>query len=408
MPVFFVSHAHSDIAYEQHKKDMQTFVEEVSARVAVARTLPIAEVSFFDWTDIQVGDKWSEVLAESLKTIPVGLALYSPNYFTRPWCGREFQSFIERGQPGKVTGIVPVLWTRVQTVPQAVGAYQYNSAAFPIEYLQMGMQRLVSLRATLPLQYDRAIQAVTDRILEAALPENRLRAVPTLDVDALPSVWDEEVAANPQSHREGNVSKTCFVFASREGWDWQPYASPQGQIGAVAQRISGDLGLRYEEIKFDATLKNRLAEANESSVPTVIFGDPTSLLDSAYAGPMQDYDKQYLLNCATLVPWDELSKQAGEGDARWVHLRTHVCRQKVDTPPPFHEWRSIFSPDDLEQKTRTIIEQVRSRLLKNLLSEPAAGSAATVRRAEDAAATSSAAALGIRTDSPASLEGPTR
>jgi hypothetical protein len=407
MSVFFVSHAHADIEYEQFRKDMETFVDEVSARVALELRMPLKEVAFFDATNLQIGDSWSTALAESLKTIPVGVALYSPNYFSRPWCGKEFQSFIERHQPGIVTGIVPVLWTRITTVPKAISDYQYKNAAFPPEYVQMGMQRLVSLRATLPLQYDKAIQAIADRILESALPQNQLRPAPALEVDTLASVWDEDVAANPQSHQEGNVSKTCFVFASRHGWGWEPYAAPQGKIGAVAQRISGDLGLRYEEIKFDAGLKDKLVEANKSSVPTVIFGDPTSLLESAYATPMQEYDNQYLLNCATLVPWEESSKLAGENDHRWVHLRTKVCRQKTDAPPPFHEWRSIFSQEDLEQRTRTTIEQVRSRLLKNLLSEPA-GATVTLRKAEDAAATSSAAALGIRTESPAQLEGPTR
>jgi len=408
MAVYFVSYAHADIEYEPFKKDMQSFVDDLSARVALLMGGPVADKAFFDVTNIQVGDVWPDTLADALRTTPVGVALYSANYFSRPWCGKELQAFIERHQPGLGSGIVPVLWTRCTPVPKAVEKYQYTNAAFPAEYVQMGMQRLVSLRTTLPLQYDKAAQAIAELIVEAARPPRRLLDAPGLDVDALTSIWDREAAANPQSHQEGSVSKTCFVFASREGWDWRPYAAPEGKIGAIAQRISGDLGLRYEEIKFDAKLKDKLAEANQSSVPTVIFGDPTSLLDPAYAKPMQDYDNQYLLNCAALVPWDEPSKQAGDGDARWVHLRTKICRQKTDAPPPFHEWRSIFSRDDLEQKTRTIIEQVRSRLMKNLLSEPTPGAPVTLLKAEDAAASSNAAALGIRTESPAQLEGPTR
>ena len=408
MPVFFVSYAHADLQFPEFKKHMQSFVEDISARVAQALARPVAEVAFFDATNIQVGDVWPEALAQALRTIPVGVALYSANYFNGSWCGKELQAFVERHQPGLVSGLIPVLWTKCTPVPKAVDRYQYTSDAFPTEYVQMGMQRLVSLRATLPLQYDKAVQAIADRIVEASGPRHRLLDLPELDLEELVSIWEQEVASNPSSHQEGGVSKTCFVFASRDGWGWQPYAGAQGQIGAVAQRISGHLGLRYEEIKFDAKLKDRLAEANQSSVPTVIFGDPTSLLEGAFAKPMQDYDNQYLLNCAALVPWDEPGKQAGENDARWLHLRTKVCRQKTEAPPPFHEWRSIFSQDDLEQKTRTVIEQVRSRLLKNLLSEPQTGAAVTLRKAEDAATTSSAAALGIRTDSPAQLEGPTR
>jgi hypothetical protein len=234
--------------------------------------------------------------------------------------------------------------------------------------------------------------------------------LPALDAQALPSAWEESVAANAHSHTEGGVSKACFVFASRKGWSWQPYPTTRA-VGALAQRVTGDLGLQYEEIKYDATLRTKLEETNKSKVPTVIFGDPGSLLDVSYARPMQEYDNQYLLNCAALIPWDAVSQRDGDNDHRWIHLRTQVCRQKTEAPPPYHEWRSIFSPEDLEVKTRTTIEQVRSRLMKQLMSVPppgAAGAPTTVRKAEDPAATDNAAALGIRTESPAQLEGPTR
>jgi TIR domain-containing protein len=409
-PVFFVSYARADVEYEAFRTEMKTFVDELSARVATKLTRPIKDLAFFDSTTIEVGDVWPDELAEGLKTSHVGLALYTPNYFTRPWCGKEFQAFLNRRQAAqKASGIVPVLWTKCTTLPKAVEEYQYEDAAFPPEYVQVGMQRLLRLKAVYALQYDQAVEAVADRIVKSAADQSRrLSPMPSLDLDALPSAWDESVAANPESHKEGSVSKTCFVFVSRAGWDWEPYSAAEGRIGAVAQRISGELGLRYEEIKYDATLKTKLEETNKSRVPTVIFGDPSSLLDKTYAKPMQDYDNQYLLNCATLVPWDEPSRQAGENDNRWIHIRTNVCRQKTEAPPPFHEWRSIFSQDDLEQKTRTTIEQVRSRLMKNLMSEPLAGATIAVRKAEDAAASDKAAAIGIRTESPAQLESPTR
>jgi hypothetical protein len=112
---------------------------------------------------------------------------------------------------------------------------------------------------------------------------------------------------------------------------------------------------------------------------------------------MRQYDTQYLLNCATLMAWEPGAKDAIETDKRWIHLKTRVFKQKVEKPPPYHELRSIFSQGDLDQKTRTLIEQIRSRLMK----EPVAP-----RKAEDSAMSQSAAAVGINIESLPHLEGP--
>jgi hypothetical protein len=406
-PVFFVSYARADAEYQPDREDLNKFVEDLSARVARKLPTPREGVRFFDSSSIETGEVWSDQLADALMKSKVGVALYTPSYFTRRWCGKEFQVFLNRRQAVQnASGIVPVLWMKCTTLPSAVDKFQYKDAAFPAEYAQVGMQQLLRLKAVYADKYELALEAVAERIVAAAAQS--LKPLAALDFDNLRSAWEESVEANPQSHKEGSVSKTCFVFVSRQGWDWQPYPVLDRKIGAVAQQISGELGLRYEEIKCDATLKDKLKETNESKVPTVLFADPGSLLDKAYAEPMQDYDTQFLLNCAALVPWDEVARQAGENDNRWVHLRTKVCRQKTEMPPPYHEWHSIFSQADLELKTRTAIEQIRSRLMKQMMSETEAGAPTVLRKAEDPVASDAAAELGIRTESPAQLEGPKR
>ena len=172
----------------------------------------------------------------------------------------------------------------------------------------------------------------------------------------------------------------------------------------MAQQISGELGLQYEEIVCDAGLPRKLKETRTSSVPTVLFGDPASLLSGAYAQPMREYDDLYLLNCGALVPWTEEAKARGNDDSTWLYLKEKVCQQKIKVPPPNHEWRSIFSQDDLETKTRTIIENIRLRLLQQILSDDRPG----ILKAEDKALTDSAATQGIRIESAPQLEGPSK
>jgi hypothetical protein len=138
-------------------------------------------------------------------------------------------------------------------------------------------------------------------------------------------------------------------------------------VGALAQKITGELGLRYEEIPCDDTLPQKLIDTNKDNVPTVLFVDPESLDLERFARSLEDYDAQYLLNCAVLVAWKPEKKDAIDADALWARLKN---LQKVKNPPPFHEWRSIFSYDELDRKTHTLIEQIRARLLKNFLSDP--------------------------------------
>jgi hypothetical protein len=141
-----------------------------------------------------------------------------------------------------------------------------------------------------------------------------------------------------------------------------------------------------------------LKETYTSSVPTILFGDPDSLLDKKYSDPMCEYDNVYYLNCGALVPWRAETQPADS--EKWTHLKDKVCRQKIEVPPPNHEWRSVFSQGDLEAKTRTIVENIRLRLLGKILSGQA-----ILPKAE---ATLLAESASIPLDSAPQIEGPSK
>src|SRR5450631_1558873 len=96
-PVFFASYARADADYEPHHKDMRRFIDDLSATVAVKMAIPRPGICFFDESSIETGTAWRSELAEALKTTKVGVTLYSPSYFASPWCGKEFQVFLNRG-----------------------------------------------------------------------------------------------------------------------------------------------------------------------------------------------------------------------------------------------------------------------------------------------------------------------
>lgn len=418
-PLVFISYARADTDYRPYREEMKTFIEDLSAKVAeMFGGVPREEICFFDESSIETGTIWRNELSYALRTVRVGVSIYSPSYFTSKWCGKEFQVFLNRATsglsaPNAPVGIVPVLWTKCTMLPPCVQQIQYLHDALPTEYKEVGLHQLLSLKVYSD-QYKLSVKAIAESIISTATT-TALAPLPVLDLENVPSAWDQLSAADPESHKEGSIAKTCFVFASERGWDWQPYPEKR-KVGAMAQQITGDLGLRYEEILYDADLPKKLKETRANSVPTVLIGDPDSLLNRAYSHPMSDYDDLYLLNCGALVPWDEHSKATAENDPRWLNLTNHVCHQKTRVPPPNHEWRSIFSQDDLELKTRTIIENIRLRLLQQILSDDRSaapdgqsGSGSVgILRAENKGLMDNAAAKGIRIDSAPQLEGPSK
>jgi hypothetical protein len=421
-PLFFASYARADTDFPLFREQMKRFIGDLSATVALKiGGVAWKDICFFDESSIETGAIWTNQLSDTLKSIPVGVAIYSPSYFASKWCGTEFQVFLNRATaspaaPNAPIGIVPVLWTKCTTLPPCVTQIQYLHDAFPREYMEVGLRQLLSLKVYSD-EYQLSLEAIADSIVSTATTTKGLAPLPVLDLENVPSAWDRSSAADPESHKEGSIAKTCFVFVSRCGWDWQPYPEKR-KIGAMAQQITGDLGLRYEEIVCDADLPKKLKETRENSVPTILFGDPESLLDRTYSKPMRDYDDLYLLNCGALVPWSEGSRTSGNNDPTWLNLVMNICHQKTKVPPPNHEWRTIFSQDDLELKTRTVIENIRLRLLQQILSDDRSGGhdgtgqagalGSGILKAEDQGLTDSAAAKGIRVECAPQIEGPSK
>lgn len=405
-PVFFVSYARADTQHSNHRNIFEFFVEDLSAEVAIRLNRSIEDVVFIDRSSIKAGYIWPDKLREALSECQVGLALYTPNYFNQLWCGREFQVFLQRRkQKALGTGIVPVLWIRSGSIPTSAVPFQYKDCSFPPEYESRGMSKLVELRSVDLKAYVLARDALVDRIVAEAGAQH-LESDPNLDLESVESAWDVSNSGDPISHTRGGVSKACFVFVAKSGWDWVPYQESPASIGALAQTITGELGLRFEEIPCDRELPRKLKETYDNDVPTVLFGDPSSLNLPPFSEYFRHYDSQYLLNCAALIPWEPSTKETIESDPRWIYFKTKVCKQKAESQIPAHEWKSIFNRQDLDQRTKYSIEYIRSRIMKTIISDPI--KAQNTKGVDDKELAEAAASIGINTNAIANLEGPSR
>lgn len=389
--LFFFSYARANTKRAADSDLVKRFREALEGEVEQLLGNVTEEICFFDTTDIEVGAEWPTSLSDSLRTSRVAVCLYSPHYFTSQWCGKELQVFLDRaaaaaGPPP--TALIPVIWTpSLQGLPAPVQKIQTHDETFPSSYSQLGLRQVMNVGSK--ADFHLVVRALALRIV-AAIQANALPPLPELDVTRVTSAWDVAADADPNSHKQGGVTKTCFVFAAHQGWHWKPY-NGEPAIGAIAQTVSGQLGLKYEEIPCDAALLMRLRDTHEHDVPTVVFADPSSASVQPIEGALQSYDQVYFLNCGLIVPW-ELSHPAN--DPRWFHLQRIACPQKTAAPPPNHDWLSTVSPQELKSRSAAVIEAIRSQLLKKAM-----GSETTVpAKAKDANLVKDAEQNGLRLD----------
>lgn len=405
--LFFVSYARATRSLSVDEEDLKRFVKDLTNEVSQLDRPQTSEVAFFDTLNIETGNEWPDDLDEALRTSRVCVSLYSPGYFNSKWCGREFHVFRERRQKwldhpsnqGKKAPVIrPVLWIRTRNLPGGVQAFQYTDDNYPKTYEQHGLRQMLRLSA-LRDDYYRFLAELAQKIVDAAtlapMPD-----MPALDpLNDLPSAFDEAPDAATPAAVTGGVSKACFVFLASpklqarglrqtldsygdtDGWGWRPYHPDPEPVGALAQQIAGQMGLRFQELECTPDLPERLREAKKNHVPTVLIADAWSACLSKFRNVLSEYDDLNLANCAVLVPWNENDTETITNREKLrQHLR-NACPQKFTSPPPNHLWDSVFSPADLRAKTTAALENVRMRVLELLMS--GRGGRQEVRKAED-------------------------
>ena len=382
----FVSYARADVRHKPYKDHFVKFLDDLCALVEVK----IAQykdqndqMNFVDDEDIELGKIWQGQLNAAVNDSKFCLAFYSPSYFVSPWCEKEFNFFFGSGIP-----IFPVWWLYTAELPSGVPNIQNLTSAFPQDYGTKGLLSLLKDPRAQP-DYVSCVDAFADSISKRyeARAKNGANSVAVPPGQA---IWPHQQNSGQGASRGGSISKTCFVYMAQNGWDRKPYGDGNKSVGALSQGLSGKLDLRYEEIPCDVQLNKKLDDNAEANIPTLLLVEPSALNSSPFKDIMHRYDKQFLLNCGSLLAWPENAPNAQEADPLWASIKT-ICPQKISQPPPNHEWRNIFSSEDLNSKALAVLENIRLGLLNKVLSDKAA----PVRKAESLMAVASAAALGI-------------
>jgi hypothetical protein len=189
-------------SYAQRDRDryLERFVEEFREElqgIVVGRDPD--ELTFFDRDDVQAGDRWSDKIIKAVNEAHVLLCLMSPAYFTRPWCGREVQAFIDRESrlPAAFNGgpfIVPIWWRMPpapRPLPSRLGQFNYRDAGFPEAYALDGVRGLARQRKL--LQVSRVVDTLVKLVgASLAKPDRLPDGTPAANIEEIINAFDEQ------------------------------------------------------------------------------------------------------------------------------------------------------------------------------------------------------------------------
>ena len=261
---FFLSYAHFHPLAEKLIEDpavpsdewVRTFFRDLTDAVRLSASPPLYAPGFFD-QEIAAGSDWKAVLSTALSTAEVFVPLFSPDYITKSWPGREWAVFEHRMKSAGVSDpllrFVPVLWTPLSADQRPRGLQEALDLAPAIAaraYEENGLRALLRIRPYYHL-YQMIVKELAKRIV--ALAEKApVGPSAAQDIDEVDSVLAPKVSAAafaivvaaPASHEvPAGTECSAYGHAPRA---WQPFGRDQLPLADCAKFIAERLDFAAE------------------------------------------------------------------------------------------------------------------------------------------------------------------
>ena len=325
---FFFSYARDD-----QDDLLDKFYADLLKEISLVKAM--AAVGFLDQGDIRIGDQWAEKLTEELRTCKVFVSICTPNYFDRPYCGKEFQICLDRQASSKKTStaMVSVIWgAPAGSVHPCMKKFQYTHKSLPAAYAKHGLRYIMKLGVHKD-DYEQFITSLANAIVQVGT-KYPLPVPPLLDpIEDVKNAFGKAVkkAASDATPIQRNAHFSYVVGSSKEicdipkhllrdlpsrygpgGREWRPfYPEYEDSVGDVAMLATAMQKLYYKELPLE-NLLNRIKEAEAKKEIVVLLVDPWTIRVKTYRKLMEQYDRRNFLNCAVLVAWNSLLKTEGQ------------------------------------------------------------------------------------------------
>ncbi|SPE99760.1 TIR-like protein FxsC [Streptomyces sp. MA5143a] len=182
--VFFMSYARTPLTGAKRKKEdpsdkaLEEFHAQLCSHIMQLTDHDGLEQPGFLDRRMGVGADWEKRLMHALATCRVFVPIYNQRYFTREWCGKEWDAFARRQEeqlrtrPFTGNAIVPVLWVGPEhfRLHPVVAKVQYTHPDLGDDYLRSGLYglKLSSKYAT----YRKSVWALAQMIVKVAQQTN--------------------------------------------------------------------------------------------------------------------------------------------------------------------------------------------------------------------------------------------
>jgi FxsC-like protein len=337
MPYFFFSYA---CANAQGEADayVSKFFEDLEFEIQQKAQPPVrGQIGFRDWDNIGTGDNLPQKLIDALRTCKVFVPLYSPLYFTREACGKEWHAFTERLSKHAKTSanpeelpplIMPVWWVPVDLqkygLPTSIKSLKYTYDHLGQEYEFGGRYKDEGLLQLLQLDdadYKKFVTRFAKRMRDVC-NAHTLADAQALVWDGLPNAF-QPAAAAPTTPAPAGPGHVEFLIAAgcapqfahvpaRQACygdrpeNWRPY-HPQfvKRIGPLVQATAADADLTSLLVDVGPGLRDRLKQAKSKQNIVVLIVDPWSLDVASIADHLGEYDELDLWNCTAFVAWND-------------------------------------------------------------------------------------------------------
>jgi FxsC-like protein len=404
--LFFLSYARKD---NEHNKDddnvglIREFYLDLRDLIRRKTGLPDQEIGFFDGEAIEAGAQWLDELTDGLQRCQTFVSIYSPTYFTKEFCGREWAVFSRRQQryaASLANGaeaprlILPVLWEKElyvqRRLPEALKAVQFKQDAFGANYPKYGLRQIMSDENLKKAYYQAFLESFSDQLIEAADAHPAMPALANLEpLDRVTPTFPAQAAAvhtpGAQTAQAATANpryvKFSFVAARQaelqsanvrqqlesyggSGAEWLPFLPDvKEEIDITVKDITIDCKLSPEgTISLDQNFMQQVEEAGRNNQIVVILVDTWTLRLPIYRQLMNVFDQKSFLNCIVVVPWNaQDAETAANRETLEKYLNAAMPNLSLNKPPNF--LGDISSRDELRKELVAKLLETKQKIM---------------------------------------------
>ncbi|MCK5148184.1 TIR domain-containing protein [bacterium] len=387
MSIFFFSYSHVD-----KSPYLDSFYVELEKAVKQRLDEAVDQIGFCDKRSLAPGDRWRGELGSALSKTRIFLALYSPQFFSSDYCGKEWTFFQSRikcqfgSNMNKLPPlIIPILWlpfTNTFKVHPSAEGIQYELDGCPDKYFNEGMQSLVMKDDNTRVD---VVRILADRVVECCKNFHLNPATDLPDFNKVQNAFKSLAIAESSQislNSTFGLKHVRFVFLvgtkpELEGkcqhleaygdtpLDWRPYSpNDSDRVAAFSQRVVSENGYTSDFLPLSEDLFELLNTSEKQNNLVVIILDLWSMKEiEEIKDFLEQYDKYNFLNCSIMIPWNVQNIDfESKGDKLKEILEKAIFNTMNLKPQTINIQIESFA--DLSDTIKNAVEKIRGLLVE--------------------------------------------